>query len=337
MLGYGGVELRFTQPGDQSEPGSHLEFIVDEFGDQSAVHAYRRGGNVWGAVGVIVLEVVRLVLAKAVKAALEVVLPEVLVDCDLGPLVVGVLIDSRDDRGIVRSVVVVGAVVVVERRHREQGVWIEGVNPGERDIAIRLALGIMYLVAERHLRIRQRLDRGGIAGTRLVAGGDRPDHVAIALAHVVRAVIIELLGALGQGRRSLALVGEGGEHQPIDALGRDHGIGPGTQRSGGLAEEMEFLPTGLARDDFDRGLEVLHAAGDIGISGGAARLAVILVIHGPAVETVTGELVHDGIFAVARHFDVERPRGDRGAVHEEEYRPRGLAGLRRPQPLAIDP
>ena len=47
---------------------------------------------------------------------------------------------------------------------------------------------------------------------------------------------------------------------------------------------MNFLPAGLADDEVDRGLQILDAAGDIGIAGGAAGLAVVLMIHGPAVE-----------------------------------------------------
>src|SRR5438067_1583372 len=56
------------------------------------------------------------------------------------------------------------------------------------------------LVAELHFDVRQRLDGRNVAGAGLVAGGDRSDHIAVAFAHVVRAIIVELLGALGQGR-----------------------------------------------------------------------------------------------------------------------------------------
>ena len=164
------------------------------------------------------------------------------------------------------------------------------------------------LVAELHLGVCQRLHGGRIGGAGLVAGRDRADHVAVALAHVVGAEIVKLLGPLGQGRRTLALVGEGGEHQAIDAPGRHHGKGAGAQRAGGFAYEVQLLLPGLAGNQFDRNLQILDAAGDIGIAGGAAGLAVILVIHGPAVEAVAGEFVHRGIFAFAGDVEIEYPR-----------------------------
>src|ERR1700716_2738621 len=98
---------------------------------------------------------------------------------------------------------------------------------------------------------------------------------------------------------------------------------------------MEFLSAGFAGDDLGRGLEILDAAGDVGISGSPSRLAVVFMVHGPAVEPVTGEFVHHGIVALTRHVEIEPPRADRGAVDEEQHRPRWLAGLRRAEPLAI--
>ena len=88
---------------------------------------------------------------------------------------------------------------------------------------------------------------------------------------------------------------------------------------------MEFLLAGLAGHDLGRGLQILDAAGDIGIAGGAAGLAVILMVHGPAIEAMAGELVHHRIFAIARHVEIEHPRGHRRAMHEEQHRPRRLA------------
>jgi hypothetical protein len=70
---------------------------------------------------------------------------------------------------------------------------------------------------------------------------------------------------------------------------------------------MKFLPAGLPADDFNRGLQILDSAGDVGITRGAAGLAVILVVHGPAVEAMAGEFVHDGIFAMAGHAQIEHP------------------------------
>jgi hypothetical protein len=112
---------------------------------------------------------------------------------------------------------------------------------------------------------------------------------------------------------------------------------PGAQRAGGFAEEMEFLPAGFTGDDLGCRLEILDATGDVGISGSPPRLAVIFMVHGPAVESMAGEFIHHGIFAVTGHVEVKRPRTDRGAVDEEQHRPRWLAGLRCAETLAIHP
>ena len=100
---------------------------------------------------------------------------------------------------------------------------------------------------------------------------------------------------------------------------------------------MVFLPPGFAGHDLDRDFQILDAAGDVGIARGPPRLAVILVVHGPAVEPIAGEFIHDRIFAMAGHVEIEHPRGDRRAVDEEQHRPRRLAGLRRADPLAEHP
>ena len=70
---------------------------------------------------------------------------------------------------------------------------------------------------------------------------------------------------------------------------------------------MVFLLAGFAGDDLDRRLQILDPAGDVGIAGGAPRLAVILVIHGPAVEAGAGEGIQDRIVAMAGHIEIERP------------------------------
>src|SRR6516164_10744530 len=100
---------------------------------------------------------------------------------------------------------------------------------------------------------------------------------------------------------------------------------------------MKLLLPGLARHDLRGSLEVLDPACDIRIARRATRFAVVLVIHGPAIEAVTSELVHDGIFALAWHLEIEGPRGDGGAVHEKHHGLRRLARLRCAQALAIHP
>ena len=70
---------------------------------------------------------------------------------------------------------------------------------------------------------------------------------------------------------------------------------------------MEFLPAGFAGNDLNRRLQILDTAGNVGIAGGAPRLAVILMIHGPAVEPIAGEFVHRRILAMPGHVEVEHP------------------------------
>src|SRR6266403_5287499 len=100
---------------------------------------------------------------------------------------------------------------------------------------------------------------------------------------------------------------------------------------------MEVRPAGFAGNDFTPRLQILAAAGDVGIAGGTPRFAVIFVIHGPAVEAIAGEFIHDRIFAMAGHIEVEYPRADGGAVNEEQHGTGRLAGLRRAEALAIHP
>ena len=97
---------------------------------------------------------------------------------------------------------------------------------------------------------------------------------------------------------------------------------------------MIFLLPGLARHDLDRRFQVLDAARDVGIALGAPGLPVVLVIHGPHVEAVAREHVHQRIFALARDLQVEHPKRDRRAVHQEQHRQRCLARLRRADALA---
>jgi len=95
-----------------------------------------------------------------------------------------------------------------------------------------------------------------------------------------------------------------------------------------------LLPAGFTGDDFDRCFQILDAALDVGIARSAPGLAVILMIHGPAIEAIAGELIHHGIFAMAGHVEIEHPRGHRRAMNEEQDRLRWLAGLGRANALA---
>jgi len=161
------------------------------------------------------------------------------------------------------------------------------------------------LIAERHLRIRQGLDRREFAGAWFVACRNRADHLAVTLAHVVSAIIVELLGTLDKGRCTIALVRESGQHKTIDAVGLDLRKSAGTDRASGFTEEVILLPPGFLGKDVKRGLEIFDTALDVGIARGPPGLAVVFVVHGPAVKPVTGELVHYGIFAATFDLNIE--------------------------------
>src|SRR6202020_2439469 len=178
--------------------------------------------------------------------------------------------------------------------------------------------------------VGQRLDSGEFAGARLVAGGDRADHLAVTLAHVVGAIIVELLGTLDESGCTIALVRESGQHKTIDAVRLDLRKRAGTDRASGFTEEVVLLPPGFLGKDVKRGLEIFDTALDVGIARGPPGLAVVLVIHGPAVKPVTGELVHYGIFAATFDVNIEAARRHRRAVHEEQHRLGRVAGLRGP-------
>src|ERR1700736_4219750 len=100
---------------------------------------------------------------------------------------------------------------------------------------------------------------------------------------------------------------------------------------------MEFLPTGLAGDDISRGLQVLDPAGNVGIARGPSRLAVIFMIHSPAIKTMACEFIHDRILAVPRHVEIEAPGGHRRAMDEEQHGTLRLAGFRGAKPFAKHP
>lgn len=109
----------------------------------------------------------------------------------------------------------------------------------------------------------------------------------------MRAEIFHLLRPFLEGRRVGAFIGERCQHQTVDAFRFYRCIKSGPQRAGGLSHEMRFLLPGFAHDDLHRSLQVLRAAGNVGIAVCAARLAVIFVVHCPDIETPPREYVHD--------------------------------------------
>src|SRR2546430_17010111 len=100
---------------------------------------------------------------------------------------------------------------------------------------------------------------------------------------------------------------------------------------------MEFRAAGLRGKDSPPALQPPGPAGMLAMAGGPPRLAIIFVIHGPAVKARASEFIHERIFAMAGHIEVEYPRADRGAANEEQHGPGRLAGVRRAEALAIHP
>ena len=77
-----------------------------------------------------------------------------------------------------------------------------------------------------------------------------------------------------------------------------------SDRTGGAAEEVELAAPGLVRDDRARGPEILDAALDVGIAGGARGLAIALVVHGPHVVAQAREVIHHRVFALAGRLQI---------------------------------
>ena len=85
-------------------------------------------------------------LSESVHSDLKIVSPEVFVQSRLQAAVIGRLIGGGDDGIIGCAALVVGAVVVIKGRNRQQRIGIEGVDPGEGDVAIALMLAITKAV-----------------------------------------------------------------------------------------------------------------------------------------------------------------------------------------------
>src|SRR5579862_1109363 len=98
---------------------------------------------------------------------------------------------------------------------------------------------------------------------------------------------------------------------------------------------MEFLLTSFLLNHRKSGLEVFDAAGNVRIVARTAGVAVAVVIHGPDVVTIGRKYVHQRIFTLPWQGEVVAgARRVRGAMDQEEDRPRGLAGSRRAHSLA---
>ncbi len=75
---------------------------------------------------------------------------------------------------------------------------------------------------------------------------------------------------------------------------------------------MITLLARFARHDFHGGFKVRDAIGDVGVAFTGRGSAVSGKIHGPYIESILGELVHQRVFAVAGDTKIEAGPGGNG-------------------------
>ena len=134
-----------------------------------------------------------------------------------------------------------------------------------------------------------------------VAGEDRADHGGVALAPRVGAQLVDARRCAARSRPRRALVGEGRQDQPVDALGLRLREGAARIAPDDVPYMCIFCRPVSFMHHRHRGLQILDAAGDVGVVAGAAGVAVAVVVHGPDVIAVARHDVHQRIFALARH------------------------------------
>src|SRR4051812_15814725 len=154
-----------------------------------------------------------------------------------------------------------------------------------------------------------------------VAREDRADHREIALSPRVVAVTVRHSVAPRDLRRARALVGEGRQDQPVDVLGRDLRVGAGANRARRRAVHVQLLLACFLHQGRDGRGQISQAARNVGIVAGRAGAAVAVVVHGPDIEAVAGEHVHERILPLAGHAQViAGARRIRRAVYQEHNR-----------------
>lgn len=86
-------------------------------------------------------------LSKSVDSQFNVVVLQTgYIEACLRPGIIRDLMHGRDHRHIVRAAVIYSLVVMIERRNRQQQVWIKCVDPGESDVPIGFTLTIAKAV-----------------------------------------------------------------------------------------------------------------------------------------------------------------------------------------------
>jgi hypothetical protein len=96
-------------------------------------------------------------LEEAVDTRFQIISPEALVHDSLEAGVICLQIHVRADRIVIRATLIIRRIVVIEGRERQQRGGIEGVDPGEEQVAVGLALGIAQSVAGNRARRSQNL------------------------------------------------------------------------------------------------------------------------------------------------------------------------------------
>ena len=124
-------------------------------------------------------------------------------------------------------------------------------------------------VAELHFRSDDRLRHGGIIKGRVaVTREDRTDHVGVPLAPRARAQGVDPLSSAFDLGGAVSLVSKGAKRQPVDRLRLRLRIGSRADSARRCTVKMRLLPAGFLHHDRHCGLEIVHAAGDVGTIAG---------------------------------------------------------------------
>jgi hypothetical protein len=165
--------------------------------------------------------------------------------------------------------VLVGRVAVpraAEHQHRRQHL----LRIDDRQVRRHVEIGAgRDGVAELHLDRDDRLGHRRIGGAGMaVAGEDRADHRGVALSPRVGTEFVDSFAPPRDLFRAFALVGEGGQNEPVDARRLRLREGRGADAARRRAVHVHLLLAGLLGDHRHRGFQILDAAGDVGVVAG---------------------------------------------------------------------
>ena len=81
---------------------------------------------------------------------------------------------------------------------------------------------------------------------------------------------------------------------------------------------MRLRASGFLRHHRHRRFQIVNAAGYVGIVSGTPGVAVPVMVHGPHVIAIAGKHIHERIFALAGHRQIEaRACGIGRAMYQE--------------------